>query len=513
MVFVKAMVSQGRFCRRKKSKKFLQKPIKERGSDGMVDTNNIGELCILTETQLFDRKSARIDPKTLANLIIAFANADGGDAIIGIEDDGTITGIDGQDKRINDLLRVPLDYCAPSVSVDSKVVSCTDAKGHPNHILIMHVFPSPQVHANQADEVYLRIGDKSKKLNFDQRLQLLYSKGTRFFEDTPVLNATIDDIDLDFVANYTKKIGYGRSAMDYLRSNKDFITMRNGTEQIISAAILLFGKNPQRFFPRARVRFIRYDGTEAKVGTEMNVIKDVLFDGKILDIVQKSTEFVKSQIREHTFLGKDGLFVTIPELPEFCWTELIVNAIAHRDYNITGTDIQIKMFDDHMTVESPGQLPGLVRSNNMREMHFSRNPKIVEFLHVYEYVKEFGEGVDRMYREMEDAGLPDPEYHVSSFMLYATLKNQKWVAMHQQTKQVTPHDTPQVTPQVNFSTERKILEFCSVPRSCTELLWHLKLSDRKNLRTKYLNPLISSGKLKMTIPDKPRSKQQKYVKA
>ena len=107
---------------------------------------------------------------------------------------------------------------------------------------------------------------------------------------------------------------------------------------------------------------------------------------------------------------------------EFCWTELIVNAIAHRDYNITGTDIQIKMFDDHMTVESPGQLPGLVRPNNMREMHFSRNPKIIEFLHVYEYVKEFGEGVDRMYREMEDAGLPDPEYHVSSFMLCATLK-------------------------------------------------------------------------------------------
>ena len=83
----------------------------------------------------------------------------------------------------------------------------------------MHVYPSPQVHANQADEVYLRVGDKSKKLNFDQRLQLLYSKGARFFEDTPVPNATIDDIDLDFVATYTKKIGYGRSPLNYLRGN------------------------------------------------------------------------------------------------------------------------------------------------------------------------------------------------------------------------------------------------------------------------------------------------------
>ena len=244
----------------------------------------------------------------------------------------------------------------------------------------------------------------------------------------------------------------------------------NGTEQIISAAILLFGKNPQRCFPRARVRFIRYDGTEAKVGTEMNVIKDVIFEGRILDMVKKSTEFVKSQIREHSFLGKDGLFVTIPELPEFCWTELIVNAIAHRDYNITGTDIQIKMFDDHMTVESPGQLPGLVRPNNMREMHFSRNPKIIEFLHVYEYVKEFGEGVDRMYREMEYAGLPDPEYHVSSFMLCATLKNQKWVAAHQQAEQVTPHDAPHDTPHdcLLYTSHHK--EICDYSSSAGSLL-------------------------------------------
>ena len=81
------------------------------------------------------------------------------------------------------------------------------------------------------------------------------------------------------------------------------------------------------------------------------------------------------------------------------------------------------MFDDHITVESPGQLPGLVRPNNMREMHFSRNPKIIEFLHVYEYVKEFGEGVDRMCKELEAVGLQDPEYRLNAFMLQTTIRN------------------------------------------------------------------------------------------
>ncbi len=71
------------------------------------------------------------------------------------------------------------------------------------------------------------------------------------------------------------------------------------------------------FYPRARVRFIRYDGIEAKVGTEMNVIKDEIFNGRILDVVRQSLDFVRSQIKEWTRLGKDGIFITTPEYPEF----------------------------------------------------------------------------------------------------------------------------------------------------------------------------------------------------
>ena len=81
------------------------------------------------------------------------------------------------------------------------------------------------------------------------------------------------------------------------------------------------------------------------------------------------------------------------------------------------------MFDDHITVESPGKLPGIVRLSNIRTVHFSRNPKIARFLQEYDYVKEFGEGVDRMLKEMSDAGLPAPEYTDNAFMLNATIRN------------------------------------------------------------------------------------------
>lgn len=384
----------------------------------------IEEVLDFEEMQIFDRKSIGIEPKALAIPLVAFANADGGTIAIGISDkEKRIEGVDFEIQRLNELLRVPFDFCDPSINVQLEKVPCTDYKGRENHVLLMHIDPSPQVHANQADEVYLRVGDKSKLLKFDERLQLTYDKGERYFEDKPVPSAGIDDIDMDLVTDYINRIGYNKSALEYLQQNKGFIKEKDGITQISTAAILIFGKTPQNFFPRARVRFIRYEGTEEKFGTEMNVIKDVIFEGNVLKMILDSVAYIDTQVKEKTYLGKDGTFVTDEEYPKFVRQELIVNAVTHRAYSISGTDIQIKMFDDHIVVESPGKLPGLVRVDNIRYTHFSRNPKIAEYLKAYNFVKEYGEGVDRMCKELEEAGLNVPEYHTNAFMLQTVIYN------------------------------------------------------------------------------------------
>lgn len=375
----------------------------------------IEEVLAVEEMQVFDRKSVNIAPKVLAIPIIAFANADGGTVAIGISDKTRrIESVDYDIQKLNELLRVPFDFCVPTVKVEIEKVQCIDFKGRENHVLLMHIEPSMEVHANQADEVFMRVGDKSKKLAFEERMQLMYDKGERFFEDKPVPETDIEDIDLAFVEKYIAQIGYSKTAMEYLRENKGFIKEKNGKVQISSAAILLFGKNPQLYFPRARVRFIRYEGTEERVGTQMNVIKDVIFEGNILKMITDAVAYLDTQIKEKTYLGEDGLFVTEEEYPKFVRQEIIVNAVTHRDYSIRGTDIQIKMFDDRIVVESPGKLPGLVKTDNIRHTHFSRNPKIAEFLKVYSFVKEYGEGVDRMCKELEAVRLQDPEYRLNA---------------------------------------------------------------------------------------------------
>ena len=153
----------------------------------------------------------------------------------------------------------------------------------------------------------------------------------------------------------------------------------------------------------------------------MNVIKDVIFEGTILNQVKKTIEFIETQVREHTFLGEHGQFVTRRDYPEFVIQEMVVNACCHRAHNIKGTEIQIKMFDDRLVFESPGKLPGQVKPSNIRNTHFSRNPKIAAFLKAYHYVKEFGEGMDRICRVQVANGAQPPSFRTDDFILKITV--------------------------------------------------------------------------------------------
>ncbi|WP_315357800.1 RNA-binding domain-containing protein [Prevotella denticola] len=384
---------------------------------------DLQEIKTRKEDQTFDCKSIQIDPKALAIPIVAFANADGGTIAVGVSDKNRkIEGVDQHTEKLNELLRVPLDFCNPTVSITSDLLPCTDKDGNENHILLMYIPASSELHANQADEAFMRVGDKSRKLSFEERIQLMYDKGERYYEDTAVYGATADDIDMAAVERYTELIGYTKSAMQYLHENNGFLTTNaKGDEQVSVACILLFGKYPQKFFPRGRTRFIRYKGTEERVGAEMNVIKDVTFEGTILDQVKATIAYLETQVEEHTFLGQHGQFVTNRDYPKFVIQEMVVNACCHRAYNIKGTEIQIKMFDNHLVFESPGRLPGTVKPSNIRHTHFSRNPKIAQFLKAYDFVKEFGEGVDRMCRELEANGTSHLSFHLDDFILKITV--------------------------------------------------------------------------------------------
>ena len=119
--------------------------------------------------------------------IVAFANADGGVIAIDVSDKTRrIEDVDQYTEMLNELLRVPSDFYNLSVPITTDLAPCTDKDGNDNHILLMYIPASSELHANQADEAFMRVGDKSRKLSFEESIQLMYDKGERYYEDTAV---------------------------------------------------------------------------------------------------------------------------------------------------------------------------------------------------------------------------------------------------------------------------------------------------------------------------------------
>lgn len=170
----------------------------------------IEEIRQMPEGQTFDCKSIHVEPKALANTIVAMANADGGMIAVGISDKTRrIEGIDQNKTRLNEILRTPFDFCVPTISVTTEFMPCQDSDGNDNHILLIYVPASPRLHANQADEVFGRVGDKLRKLPFEERLQLMYDKGERHthFSRNPKIAEYLKAYD------YVKEFGEGVDRM------------------------------------------------------------------------------------------------------------------------------------------------------------------------------------------------------------------------------------------------------------------------------------------------------------
>lgn len=205
---------------------------------------------------------------------------------------------------------------------------------------------------------------------------------------------------------------------------RGFLKQQKGRNKLTNAAVLLFAKNIVQFYPNCRIRFVRYDGTKARTGVDINIIRDQNIELPILRIIQAAKTFIGSQLREFTALDTvTGKFKIVPEYPEFAWLEGIVNAVTHREYAMSGRYILVSMYDDRLEIESPGKLPTVVTIDNIKETRYSRNPRIARLLTDFGWVRELNEGVKRIYSDMEKFFLDAPIYSEPEQSVRLVLKN------------------------------------------------------------------------------------------
>lgn len=372
-------------------------------------------LLAATEDQWFDRKSARVTPRDLANTLSAMANAEGGVVVVGLHD-GRVEGTNATERLRNEQMQANVDFCVPPVRAGSRLLDCVRDDGGADRLLVFEIDPSESVHANARDEVYLRVGDENRRLGFHQRQELLYDKGQSSYEARVLPDAGLDELHRELLARYQGMLR-APDAERLLEARG----LAKG-EALTIAGCLLFARDPQRFMPEAFVRVLRYRGRDRGTGARQQLVSDTRFEGPIPTLLEQARGGIAESQPVRRALQPTGRFGDVPLIPEDAWLEALVNAVVHRSYSMGGDHIRIEIFDDRMEVSSPGRFPGLVDLNDpLRATRFARNPRIARVAADLEFGQELGEGIRRMFEEMRQAGLTDPVYRQTSGSVQLTL--------------------------------------------------------------------------------------------
>lgn len=451
--------------------------------------NPLASIEYLTQTpehQYLERKGVSesgIKPTRVADEIIGMLNADGGILALGITDDGIVEDLNSLDSGklneyrvlVNDLIKPPAYVKLEEVTHDGKL------------FFLYHVDQDYERMYSRKDneKVFRRIADQNKgPLNLDEITKLQYDKSMRSFEDTLRDDFDLDDIDTPTLDKY-------RETLAYEGTNEELLLKRNLAKKIDgklvfkNSAILLFAMDPDKYITSSYVRYVRYEGDEAKSGKEFNVTKDEKFFGNIPNIIDAARKFIYASLDDFYYLNFErGRFISVSEYPEEAWLEAIVNALFHRSYNLQGNCIYIRHYDDRLEISNSGPLPAQVTLENIRRERFSRNPRIGRVLSEMGYVRELNEGVNRIYRSMEKSMLSEPVYRDQNDTVTLLLINK--IAKHE--KSIPNKVLDQVADNwKSFNdTERKIINymFSNFIATVIDLMAHLDVSEttiRNNL--------------------------------
>jgi ATP-dependent DNA helicase RecG len=242
--------------------------------------------------------------------------------------------------------------------------------------------------------------------------------------------ATVDDLDPAHIQAYCDELKRRQPGSALVRLTQEELLARVGAIgdaakcQPTLTGILLFGRDPQQFYPSYTITFLHFAGLSAGApgSGEPLYLDNREFRGTLPAMIEAARATIYEKLGKRAVL--DG-FVRqdVPEYPEFAYREAIVNAISHRDYSLQGSFIQVRLFADRLEVQSPGGLGGHLTVDNIVYEQYTRNPHIVRLLEQQGYVERRGLGVDQMIRSMSEAGHHPPIFENRGSSFWVTLKS------------------------------------------------------------------------------------------
>lgn len=350
----------------------------------------------------------------------AFANGAGGTIVIGVAPSGKVLGVDiGKDT---------LEALANSVQqqADPKLFPAISTVAVESRTLIVvHVPTSAFKPVLVQGRGYKRVGRSNHVLSSNEWTRLFFTNKGASWDAGAVADATFDDIDENALRHFLRRAKHERNmaiALDtpLAEALAKLELLYEGKPN--RAAILLFGKRPQRFFYPAELRCARFKGAEPIHFIDMKVMA-----GDIIAQVPAAMEF----IQRHISMAAEIVATQVEridrwEYPLEALREAIINAVCHRDYCDSG-NVQVRIFDDHIEVWSPGLLPEGITIPDLYRTHSSRprNHRIAHAFFLINYIEQWGTGTLRMIELCKAEGLPEPEYDERSGAVVVSFKRGK----------------------------------------------------------------------------------------
>jgi len=393
------------------------------------------------EGQRIDFKSRLISPAKLSRSLSAFANTDGGELFVGIEDDRTWDGF-GNEEDANSILDIVSQIFPLADFVDVEFLS---ADGQGGLVLKISVSRTPDIKKSTAGDIYVRFGAQNlKKVDQASIRQLEYSKGVFSYEDQTI-QSTLEDVE-----NSAAIIGFSLNIVpfpeprDWLRKQKLVVN-----EVATVAANVLFNDEPQVSIPKSGVKIYRYK-TAAEGTRDTLAFNPISVEGNAYSLIEKSVLLAKDKAQDIPKLGDVGLEKIL--YPAEAIHEIVTNAIIHRDYSIND-EVHIRIFDNRIEVFSPGRLPGYVTAENILKERFARNPKIVRILNKFPNPpnKDVGEGLNTAFEKMRELKLRDPVVVKTESGVLVTLYHELLASPEQLIQEFLSNNA-----EINNSTARSI---------------------------------------------------------
>ncbi len=393
------------------------------------------------EDHFFDLKAFGIAPAKVEKIAVAFANADGGDFVVGIRDKKDeanrskswqgISDIEG----FNAILQV-LFNTDPQIELRCNFLKVDGREGY---ALSVKVEKTSQVHKTSKGKVFRRYGAQSLPIDAPERImELTYAKGARSYEDTLLRDLPAEQIvESRELAAFLSGFSPKTDALEYC-INEGFLDFK--TWQSRTAGALLYHASPQAVVPnKCAIKIIRYETSEETPERD-SLRKIQTVEGPLSNCIETAISSTKKLIEEIP-VWVEGELKKLSFPDEAIW-EVIVNAVIHRDYSISD-DVQILVFNNRIEVKSPGKLPGYVTVDNILDAKFARNSKIVRAINRYPagYNKDLGEGLNTVFEKMAEWRLKEPSINEDGNYLRVVLPCESLATPAEQIlKYLTTHD-------------------------------------------------------------------------